>query len=83
MFSAQNKIQKAFVFTGHALNYNGKIISMSSSCYKEIVAMQCIENTQWISEYPHIDGKVHNYALTEGVKYLTLLKPVMRAHSNR
>lgn len=56
MFSARNKIQKTFVF-GHSLEYNGKKYS------KNIVS-----KTQWIFEYPHIDGKVNNYTLTQGVE---------------
>lgn len=52
MFSARNKIQKAFVF-GHSLEYNGKKYSMSSSYKEKIVVMQCVENTVGIRISTH------------------------------
>lgn len=43
----------------------GKMIA--SSCYKEIFAVQCVENTQLVPEYLNVDGKIKKYALTEKI----------------
>jgi len=37
-------------------------------CYKKIVAVQCIENTQKMLGYSYIAGEVKNYALTVELK---------------
>lgn len=63
IFFARNRILRIFVF-GNFLKYTKKECMISSSFYKQIIAI-CRKHTENILGYPYIDGKIKSNVLRE------------------